>query len=679
MGTRQSQFGSGMTKFSSIIRVKSRKSKNLETFSLIWIDENANKTEDNLTTQKRLRAKINFLKIFEKIDECEQYIQKIKDEKIILIVSGSVGRQLVPKIHDLTQLSAIYVYCMDKINNEKWAKDYIKVRSVVTQLNELVSNIIQDQKRREKIEEPLAMTIFKREEATYTDLKSENANFMWFQLFIDVLIRLEQSAVSKTELVLLGKEIYKGNEQELDIIEEFDKNYKPSKAIWWYTRECFLFRLLNKGFRVQDIDILFAYRFLITDMYKQLKQTQSETVQLEPVIHVYRGQAISIDELNHMKTSIGELISMSSFFSTSLQRETAVSFLRLANLTDLLQLVLFEIKADRRIKAKPFANITQLSFFQDEQEICFCFGSIFRIQNVVYDKQNNFWIVRLELCNDDDHDLRFVYAYMKNEMGEETGLLSLGKLLWKVGNHYKAEMYYTRLLDELEDDDPDLATCYEGLGNIADDRSQFDQAINMHTKALEIRKKTLSPKDKIIAFSYVNIGVVYTKNNELDLALKNYLKALDIVSGSQDLTTATIYNNIGELYRKKAQYDLACQHLSKSLSIRRALLPENHPGIAVSYSTIGNVCCEIGDYQSALVNYQKTLDIRLKTIPKQRDTGKTYRNIAIVYELCHQYQSALFNYNQALRIWQQLLEPTHPDILKVKEEIKQVNQKLYQI
>jgi hypothetical protein len=44
-----------------------------------------------------------------------------------LIVSGQFGREIVPKIHQLEQLSAIYVYCMNKEANEQWAKDFLKV------------------------------------------------------------------------------------------------------------------------------------------------------------------------------------------------------------------------------------------------------------------------------------------------------------------------------------------------------------------------------------------------------------------------------------------------------------------------------------------------------------------------------------------------------------------------
>ncbi len=101
---------------------------NLETFSLCWLDEQVNTTEDNRETQEKLREIINHLKTFDDQNECHQYIQSLsQQDRLILIISGRCGRQLVPQIHQLRQLISIYVYCMDKKGNEQWAKDFNKV------------------------------------------------------------------------------------------------------------------------------------------------------------------------------------------------------------------------------------------------------------------------------------------------------------------------------------------------------------------------------------------------------------------------------------------------------------------------------------------------------------------------------------------------------------------------
>ena len=94
-------------------------SENLETFSLLWLDQNVNLKEENINAQKKLKTVINQLKTFENCQLCEEYIRKITDvNSIILIVSGRYGRELIPNIHDLLQLNAVYIYCMDVKANE---------------------------------------------------------------------------------------------------------------------------------------------------------------------------------------------------------------------------------------------------------------------------------------------------------------------------------------------------------------------------------------------------------------------------------------------------------------------------------------------------------------------------------------------------------------------------------
>ena len=94
---------------------------------------------------------------------------------------------------------------------------------------------------------------------------------------------------------------------ELVFVREFEKDYRSDKALWWYTRDSFLYRMLNKALRVQNIDLLFLLRFVIGDIYQQLKQV------------------MSIDELNTLRQSIDNLISINSFFSTSLNSSEITS------------------------------------------------------------------------------------------------------------------------------------------------------------------------------------------------------------------------------------------------------------------------------------------------------------------------------------------------------------------
>jgi hypothetical protein len=96
---------------------------------LIWSDPTVNKSSDNKKTQENLRDIFgNNFESFESGNQCENFINLHKNRRLVLVVSGQIGRDLVPKIHKLSHVISIYVYCMDKQANEKWTKNYNKVK-----------------------------------------------------------------------------------------------------------------------------------------------------------------------------------------------------------------------------------------------------------------------------------------------------------------------------------------------------------------------------------------------------------------------------------------------------------------------------------------------------------------------------------------------------------------------
>lgn len=101
---------------------------NLETYTLIWLDQDVNDARENIQAQARFREAINQMKLFQKADECSKYIHSLsKDDRVIMIVSGRSGQEVAPTVHQLPQVCAIYVYCMNKGKYEQWAKDFPKV------------------------------------------------------------------------------------------------------------------------------------------------------------------------------------------------------------------------------------------------------------------------------------------------------------------------------------------------------------------------------------------------------------------------------------------------------------------------------------------------------------------------------------------------------------------------
>ncbi|CAF5016271.1 unnamed protein product, partial [Rotaria sp. Silwood1] len=457
----------------------------VEIFCLVWLDANINETRD---TERKLRSIINHLKKFQDVKECQKFIEeRSKDERVVMIVSGRLGREIVPSIHKFRQVISIYVYCMDKEGNEKWARNFAKVKAVCVDLDELIVRITADHRIQKKVEEPLSINIFTTSPSSGKSTTGLNGQFVFSQVLIDCLLRLKYTKEDKKELIELCKQQYQGNSFELNNIREFQQDYSSNNVLWWYSRETFFYKTLNAALRKQDIHFMLLFRAYILDIHRQLKAHQAKHS-----LRVYRSQMILNDELKTLKENRGQFISINSFFSTSTDKQQALSFLNATNDTDNLVPVLFEIDANPNVAiTKPFADISSQCEYKDECEVLFMLGSIFRLDNIKRSSDGQVWIIQMTFCSDDEHDLRQVLMDMKEQfISGETSLQTLGKILWEMGKPNLAEKYFIRLLEQLPANDSLRRHLYQDLGRLASHVGDLDKSMEWRQKALDFKKQS---------------------------------------------------------------------------------------------------------------------------------------------------------------------------------------------
>ncbi|CAF4319511.1 unnamed protein product, partial [Rotaria sp. Silwood2] len=514
----------------------------IEMFLIVWLDANVNKTKDNEETYKALRASINYLKTFDNIQEGETYIQSIHREKIILIISGGFGMEIVGRIHDFEQINSIYIYCGDKALHEEWSKNYSKVRAVITERKHLIEQITKDQKIRNKTEDSLPMSMLTRtavaKETTAKDIAKEMGSILWFQLLIDVLLRMKHTDDAKIELIETWCKNYIGNSSELDIIKEFEQTYEREKAVWWYTRDSSLYRILNKALREQSIDMIFSFRFFLTELSKQVSQLYQNSMQqlkashaISKPIHVYRGQVIAKEEFEQMQNSIGGFISINSFFSTSRNELRARRFAIQSSVTEKLRRILFKIEIDPRLPTKPFADIEGISYYPREQEILFMLGSIFRINDIESDEKNKLSIINMSLCSEDDFELKELFAYLKKDIGDEASMITLGNILLQMGEYDKGERIFRRMNHQ------------EGLINVAELKGNFYLAMKKYQQAIVYCEQSLELRLKLLPESHPDIGKSYSAIAMVYEFWKQYSKSIDYYQQAIEQYQRTLKDN----------------------------------------------------------------------------------------------------------------------------------------
>ncbi|CAF0741720.1 unnamed protein product [Adineta steineri] len=673
-----------------------------QNYLLVWVDQNIDQTsKDCQDTLAQLRAVVSDVTICTQPDECIAFLDKHNDEKTFVITPGYLGQHLVPEIHGMPKLDAIYIFCGNISNHQQWTKGWNKIKGVHDNIKDICDAIKGGIKQVNQDSIPVS----------FVTANQLEPNYMYTQIFKDILLEMKHDYNQAINiLAVYCYKCYPSNNNELNIVNEFKNNYRSEQAIWWYTRECFTYQMLNRALRTLDADIIINMGFFIRDLHEQLHQLHKQQL---PNYHgkpfiVYRGQGLLKADFDKLKNTKGGLMSFNNFLSTSTKRDVSHQFAKGASGNRDMMGILFIMTIDPCVSSTPFASIKEASYFKEEEEILFSMHTVFRIDDIKQlDNNDRLYQVELHLTADDDEQLQRLTECISNEVAGGTGWQRLGNLLLKTGHFNKAEELYKVLFEQpLNESDkalyynnlgtvkknqgdygqaieyykqglemyekilpanhPSLATSYNNIGSVYDHLGEPSKALSFYETALGIWEKTLPADHPSLAISYNNIGSVYDNMGEYSKALSLYEKALEIQEKTlpeNHPSLATSYNNIGTAYKNMGEYSKACSFYKKALENQEKTLPANHPSLAISYSNIGGVYAKMGEYSKTLSFYEKTNEIWEKTLPANHPSLATsYSNIGLVYENMGEYSKALLFYEKTLEIDEKTLPENHPSL-----------------
>lgn len=120
-------------------------------------------------------------------------------------------------------------------------------------------------------------------------------------------------------------------------------------------------------------------------------------------------------------------------------------------------------------------------------------------------------------------------------------------------------------------------------------------------------------------------------------------------------------------YGSNQQFDLAVTDYEKALELQINYLPSDHPYIGRTYFNIGSCCCILKQHQEGLKYLEKSLDIRLKSLPLTHIAiCESLNMIAAVHEEIGNNKLALEYYTTAQSIAQESnlnLDPIFQSVL----------------
>lgn len=580
--------------------------RNFQRDLVIWLDKDANKSSDFATNRQDLQKIVNSLKTFSNPNECVDYLFNMDsdNELVFFIVSDSLGENVIPSIHSMHQIHRIYVYCSDRSKHLSWTNQYNKVnRKVFQNVSSVCQQLKEDRKKYEN--EFVAISFISQSEIQAGN--RQDPSFIYNQLLKDILLnerKDDSEDSSKKQMLDFCREYYQNNNSELEIIDEFEREFFPEHAFYWYTRDCFLYKILNKALWTPEPAVLYKLRYFIRHLNQQIAERFRQQEKSSEPIKIFRGQGMPKTEFNKVRHGIGGLLSFNNFLSTTLNRAIAIRFAEVSKYLDDETSVIFSMTLDPSNLKYPFIILGNLSYYRDlEEEVLCSMGTVFRVDSVRKMDKNQ-WEVNLTLTDNSDDSLAHYTEKLRKKLHSSHLLISLVKLMDEMGQYKMIDKFADIFAkDNFVNGHPGrtaeiqhaLGTAFLSAGNTTKALEFLKNSLTTYLQFLEADHFGLSP-------TYNNIGSAYLAKKDYKNALEYQQKALDcqINSPEPNLDSVVTYTaNISTTYQGLRQYDKALEYLNRALELQKQYLGNDHPALATIYSAIARICQEQQEFEVA--------------------------------------------------------------------------------
>lgn len=215
-----------------------------------------------------------------------------------------------------------------------------------------------------------------------------------------------------------------------------------------------------------------------------------------------------------------------------------------------------------------------------------------------------------------------------------------------------------------------LPNAYGGCALVYLAQEAYDQAEKAFLTEMDIRSRNGHGR---VDDCMVNLGILNTKINKLDVAETYYLGALEhkrnrLKSGSPGFYG--IYTNLVEFYHSLGDYDKALIYADSSYQILVKNYPSNHQNFGDHFNNISVVYQSKGEFREAEKAFQQAIAVyKTNEASNQVRLAYTYSNYGWWLYQTGDYNKALLYFQRALSIRTEMLEPGHGLIARIQNSI----------
>ncbi|CAF1637787.1 unnamed protein product [Adineta ricciae] len=351
---------------------------------------------------------------FDDIKNSPVFVHSELETDVFLIISGTLGKQYRDQLIQKRQLRFVYVYCRHESHHTEWTNGVEKVRSVTSDPTTLIEKLHKD-----------VRTFSNRwpfEQRSF--IKSSVPTSQWFHLFLTLICHTPDTiALPYDAMFNECRSYYKNNQAKLHEINLLSQQYRPNNVIREYTRDSFVYCVLNHALRTRRMPLIRILSLFIRDLHGQLCKRQSadyKNLDKEQLIRsVYRGQHLTEEQVNHLYSvwnSNHPVITLTTFGSTSRDPNVAFRFALPENavVSCLFEIIITDNRCDstesRFYEAPVFADITSISEKRHEREVLFSLVTRFRIIQIERQQMENndsYLLITLKPAEPEDMQNKF--------------------------------------------------------------------------------------------------------------------------------------------------------------------------------------------------------------------------------------------------------------------------------
>ncbi|CAF4516023.1 unnamed protein product [Rotaria socialis] len=305
----------------------------------------------------------------------------------------------------------------------------------------------------------------------------------------------------------------------------FQHEYHRQSPIWWYTKDLFIYGMLNKALRTLNVEESFT---------------------------VYRGRALSQQNFQKLLKAKDGLLSFNRLLLTSKHRKISMSFDEdlLRKTTD-TEGILFIITINQKqisTSTTPYAMIDDYSAICGELSLTLTDDNDSQLPVLTNRIREKISGEGWHRNASDDSDKACIYRqmrFLKNNQRE----------------YEKAATCYEKSLNIREkvspSNHPDLTTSYNNIGQVYNNKGDHSKALDFYDKSNTMLEIARPPNHPHLAIGYCSIDLVYYNIGDYSKALEYFEKSIKISEIALPWNyqlLAFSYDWLGRIYRSMKGY-----------------------------------------------------------------------------------------------------------------------------